>query len=427
MRGNQNVITTPNKMKYAVLFQGQGKYDLHYVQELYKKSNIVKRIIDKANNMLDYSLIAQIMNENGTDKYDTDYAQMIIFVSEYACYKYFEENFPQKPAYYAGHSLGEITALTAAGAISFEDAVRVVALRGKLMKNSLGEKPEGMMAIRDVPYERLNQLCKQIEVESGNCIVCANYNSANQIVLSGHKEGLDTIKRELPENTCKYLEVTHAFHSPLMAGVKDEFNTFLKQLQFFQLNVPVVSSVTACPYVASWSIPEILTTQLTANVIWKSVIDYLEERGCIYFMQVTDSKLFKLMDNSLNKNHLWIEPEQLYGNVIFDFNSLYTKASDNSFVQGMIVGDILSIMIAFPWNSMATKEQVEWARKEYTCIQANYIKYHDEDIEISENELFEYISVLEKILDLKNLQGESKEIIIKNLLGKYGLKGKKNG
>lgn len=268
--------------------------------------------------------------------------------------------------------------------------------------------------------------CKKIENDTDNCVVCANYNSANQIVLSGYKEALDIIKHDLPENTCKMLEVTHAFHSPLMKEITGEFNAFVKQIEFKQPTIPVVSSVTAYPYVASWSIPEMLTTQLTSNVQWKSVIDYLEKRGCVYFVQVTDSPLFKTMDNSLSKNHVWITPEKLNSKDRFDFNSLYAKSADNSFTQVMIVGDILFTMIAFPWNLQATEEEIMWAKKEYDRIQKNYIKCCDDNIEVSKKELSEYISVLNKVLDLKELQDEDKNTIISGILRKYGLEGEYN-
>lgn len=410
-------------MKYAILFQGQGQYSLSYVRNLYKKSKIVQGIFERANQILDSSLSQVLMKIDDVENLDTDYAQVMILVMEYACYQFFVNDFKEQPSFLAGHSLGEITALTVAGVISFEDAVKLVSFRGRLMKNGRGEESEGMLAVRDVSYENLVSMCREVEMNTKQCIVCANYNSTNQIILSGHREALMILKNKLPSKSSKFLAVNRAFHSPLMQGIVNEFNEYIKQIEFNEIKIPVVSSVTALPYIASWSIAGILTSQLTSSVVWKNVMEYLENQGVSYFAQITDSRLFQTIDKSLDRNHIWLKPEQLCNGEIYDFNSLYPKSSSNESSHGLIIGEILTHMIAYPWEEGVSKEDIFYAQNNYNRIKECFIHCQDDKKEFSEKEITEFFIILRKVLENKNLQNEKVDTIIYRILNKYGLKG----
>jgi malonyl CoA-acyl carrier protein transacylase len=209
----------------------------------------------------------------------------------------------------AGHSLGEIVALVAAEAFSFEDALSLVNVRGKLMQCAGNETSQGMLALWVGPEEAL-QICEHAYQNVGRRIFCANFNSPNQTVIAGEIEAI----RYIEENTrvlSKRVSVTKAFHTPFMKEAAEQFREYLYKIRFSDPQIAVISNVTAQPYQRSGTIQDLLYQQIYSSVRWNETMLYFQNQGITELAQTTDSTLFKYMSKEYAKKYCWRSLEDL--------------------------------------------------------------------------------------------------------------------
>jgi [acyl-carrier-protein] S-malonyltransferase len=266
--------------KIAFLFSGQGSQYVGMGQSLFQNFKIARLVFEQANDVLDFDLQTLCFEGNTTELTRTENAQPAILTVSIAALHVYMQEFDSPPVCMAGHSLGEITALTAAGAIKFTDALQIVRQRGQYMQEAVALGSGAMSAVSGVSADAIETVCRQCS-NYGEVVVISNYNSAEQIVISGHESAVNRAGSKLNEagGTVVPLRVSAPFHSPLMQPAASKLNETLQAYTYRPLVWPVVSNVTALPYRSEADIVDNLTTQMTRPVRWDLIIEYLRNQG----------------------------------------------------------------------------------------------------------------------------------------------------
>lgn len=267
----------------AYVFPGQGAQFVGMGKDLYEKSDAAKVMFEKANEILGFRITDLMFSGTDEDLRQTRVTQPAIFLHSVILAKTLGDTF--KPDMTAGHSLGEFSALVAAGALSFEDGLRLVYARAMAMQKACEAEPSTMAAILGLDDSRVEGVLADIQ----EVVVSANYNSPGQLVISGSVKGIEVAcellkaagaKRALP------LKVGGAFHSPLMEPARVELESAIKATEFSVPVCPVFQNVTGKHYTDPAQIRENLIAQLTAPVRWTQTVQNMVEYGATNFTEV---------------------------------------------------------------------------------------------------------------------------------------------
>ena len=286
----------------AYVFPGQGAQFAGMGKDLYDSKPLAKELFDKANDILGYS-ITDIMF-NGTDEQlkETKITQPAVFLHSVISALCLGGEFT--PAMVAGHSLGEFSALVAAGALSFEDGLRLVYARAMAMQKACEVAPGTMAAIVGLDDETVEKICQQVSTV-GNVVVAANYNCPGQLVISGNIDAVNQACELLKEAGAKRalpLKVGGAFHSPLMQPAKDELQTAIENTTFAEPKCPVYQNVDGQPHTAPEEIKKNLIAQLTSSVRWTSSVQNMIKDGANDFTECGPGKALQGMIGRIDKD-----------------------------------------------------------------------------------------------------------------------------
>lgn len=276
----------------AILFPGQGSQKVGMGKEHYDSNPVFKARLEEANALLGFS-ITEIMFEGPADKLtETKYTQPAIFLHSVALF----DQLNKKPDVVAGHSLGEFSALYAAGVLDFTSALSLVALRGEHMQRAGTTNPGTMAAIIGMDDEVVEQICEEASKKVNKPVVPANYNCPGQLVISGDVEAVEAAVEIAKDKGCrlaKVLPVSGAFHSPLMEPAYDALKKKLDEIIFSEPKCPVYSNYTAEGTKNIETIRENLLNQLMNPVRWTQTLQNMNKNGASHFIEVGPGKVLQ--------------------------------------------------------------------------------------------------------------------------------------
>ncbi len=268
----------------AYVFPGQGSQFPGMGKDLYKSNSEAKTMFDKANEILGFNITEIMFNGTDEDLKQTKVTQPAVFLYSVALAKSLGEDF--KPDMTAGHSLGEFSALVAAGVLSFEEGLKLVSIRANAMQKACEMAPSTMAAVLKLSDETVEEICASI---SEGIVVAANYNCPGQVVISGEECAIDAACQKMLEAGAKRalkLKVGGAFHSPLMEPARAELAAAIEAAEFKTPKCPIYQNVTAQAETNPEIIKTNLVAQLTAPVRWTQSVMNMVNDGADSFTEV---------------------------------------------------------------------------------------------------------------------------------------------
>ena len=275
-------------MTKAYVFPGQGAQFVGMGKDLYEQSALAKELFEQANDILGFRITDLMFEGTDEDLRQTKVTQPAIFLHSVILAKTLGKNF--QPDMTAGHSLGEFSALVTAGALSFEDGLKLVAQRAMAMQKACELEPSTMAAIVGLDDKTVKDVCAAIDA----VVVPANYNCPGQLVISGSFEGIDKACEKLTELGAKRalkLSVGGAFHSPLMEPARAELAAAIENTQINAPICPVYQNVSAEPFTDPTLIKKNLIDQLTAPVKWTQTVQNMLKDGASHFTEIGPGKV----------------------------------------------------------------------------------------------------------------------------------------
>ncbi len=265
-------------------------------KELYETNPLAKELFEKANNILGFRITDIMFEGTADDLKQTKVTQPAVFLHSVICALCLGEEF--NPDMVGGHSLGEFSALVTAGALSFEDGLKLVYARAQAMQKACEQQPGGMAAIIGMEDAKVEEICAQVTAEGNGVVVPANYNCPGQLVISGNVEAVAKAGEKLKEAGAKRalpLPVGGAFHSPLMLPAQEELKKAIEDTEFHTPKCPIYQNVDAAAHTDAVEIKQNLIAQLTASVRWTYEVQNMIAAGATEFVECGPGKALQGM------------------------------------------------------------------------------------------------------------------------------------
>ena len=283
----------------AFVFPGQGAQFVGMGKDLYESNALAKELFDQANEVLGFKITDMMFDGTAEELKQTKVTQPAVFLHSVISALCLGDDF--QPSMVAGHSLGEFSALVAAGALSFEDGLRLVHARALAMQKACEAAPGTMAAIIGLSDEKVEEICAAVD----GVVVPANYNCPGQLVISGEVEAVNAACAKMKEAGAKRalpLPVSGAFHSPLMQPAKEELQAAIESTEFHTPKCPVYQNFDAQPHTDPAEIKANLIAQLTGSVRWTASVQRMIADGADDFTECGPGKALQGMIGRIDKN-----------------------------------------------------------------------------------------------------------------------------
>ncbi len=294
---------------FSVIFPGQGSQSVGMAKNLYNNYSYIKELFDKADEILGFSLSKIIIDGPKEELNQTENTQPAIFLVSYSIFEIIKRETKLdlgKAKYFAGHSLGEYSALAASRSLDFDQAIRLLKIRGNAMQSAVPKGEGGMLAVLGVEIKNISDLLKENE-KKYECFI-ANDNSNGQIVLSGRNKDLDLLVEDLKKKAIKNikLSVSAPFHCKLMRPATEIMRKEISNTEFQNPNNIIISNVTGKETNNSNQIKDLLIKQIESPVRWRESVIYMINNGVRKFIEIGPGKvlsgLIKRIDKNINLN-----------------------------------------------------------------------------------------------------------------------------
>jgi [acyl-carrier-protein] S-malonyltransferase len=287
----------------AFIFPGQGSQAVGMAKSFYEAFPNVRYIFDEANSILGRDIKGLIFDGPSEELDLTRNAQSALLIANHAILTALRGVLDIRPDISAGHSLGEYSALVAAGALDFPDALRLVDSRGKFMQEAVKVGEGKMCAVLGLSATELEAICVKVSTDD-NIVVVANINCPGQVVLSGAARAVETASEMALQMGAKkaiILKVSVPSHSPLMAGAAEKLAQVMETVDFKPLNTDVISNVEATPVDDYLKVPELLRRQLVSPVRWTESIEFMKNAGITLMIEVGPGKVLTTLNKRIDK------------------------------------------------------------------------------------------------------------------------------
>ena len=290
---------------FSVIFPGQGSQIVGMGNEFYQKFEIVKKLFKEADEVLDFPL-SKIILEGPKEELDlTENTQPAIFLVGYSIFQVIKNKFKidlNKASFFAGHSLGEYTALACSGALSFSHTLTILRIRGKAMQSSVPKGEGGMLAVLGSEIQRIEKILQE-NINKYECYI-ANDNSNGQLVISGKNTEIDKLILDLKLNNIKNikLSVSAPFHCKLMSKATDIMSEEIKKLEFTEPKNILISNVTANKINGLQELKDLLIKQIENRVRWRESVLLMIKKGVNNFIEIGPGKVLSGLIKRINKD-----------------------------------------------------------------------------------------------------------------------------
>lgn len=404
--------------KIVGMFPGQGSQYIGMAEGLYEKYDVAKKMFDTASEIIGVDLPGLCFHGGDlTELTKTENAQPALLTCSLAMFEILKKD--HKFHYLIGHSLGEISALTAAGAISFEDAVSLVRLRGEKMRDCALDVKTGMSAIGNISVNRIQKVIDSMYF-TGKGVSIANYNSGNQIIISGSLEDLEKVEQNLEEKGARVtrLNVSGAFHSSYMEGAVEPLREKLEQIEIKTPEIRVVSGFTCEAYKPDDNIREMIAQQVVQQVKFAPLVKALQKKNIGLWLEVGPGEVLKKL---VRRN---IESAESYS---FDkdaeiIEEKYEKILSGNKFEPNIIALCMGQAVATRNRNESEEGYEEGVIKRYQTLQ----KWNEEwkEKELSKDTELDALRILKGIMDTKFVPEQEQMTRFNNLCdeaGRFGL------
>jgi [acyl-carrier-protein] S-malonyltransferase len=288
-------------MKHAYVFPGQGSQFPGMGKSHYDNSAFAKKLFEQGNEIAGFRLSDIMFTGSEADLKQTNVTQPAIFLHSVIAFKTVDN---ARPEMVAGHSLGELSALVANSVLSFEDGMRLVIIRSSAMQKACISNPGTMAAVLALEDEQVESLCRQIESETGEVLVAANFNCPGQVVISGSLKGIEIGCERMKSAGARraiVLPVGGAFHSPLMEPAREELKTAIEKTTFYNPACPVYQNIVGKAVMDKEEIKKNLIDQLTGPVRWTQSIVAMIADGATHFTEIGPGKVLQGLIGKIDK------------------------------------------------------------------------------------------------------------------------------
>ena len=290
---------------FSVIFPGQGSQSVGMAKDLYNKFKLVKELFNQADDILKFSITKLILDGPKKELDQTENTQPAIFLVGYSIFQLIKKDFGinlNKASYFAGHSLGEYTALACAETLSFSESLRLLRIRGKSMQEAVPKGEGGMVAILGSTPDTI----EKIIVENSNNYKCyiANDNSNGQLVVSGKTNDLNILIKDLKENNIKSIKlpVSAPFHCKLMNNATKIMQNEIQKCDFKNPKNTLISNVTSQEVNDASLLKELLVKQIESRVRWRENVNLMLEKKVNQFIEIGPGKILSGLVKRINKN-----------------------------------------------------------------------------------------------------------------------------
>jgi [acyl-carrier-protein] S-malonyltransferase len=288
-------------MKHAYVFPGQGSQFPGMGKNHYDQSAFAKKLFEQGNEIAGFRLSDIMFSGSEADLKQTNVTQPAIFLHSVIAYKTVDN---ARPEMVAGHSLGEFSALVANGVLSFEDGMRLVIIRSSAMQRACISNPGTMAAVLALDDDKVEAICREIESETSEVLVPANYNCPGQVVISGSLKGIELGCERMKAAGARravVLSVGGAFHSPLMEPAREELKSAIEKTTFYNPSCHVYQNIVAKAVMDKEEIKKNLIDQLTGPVRWAQSIAAMIKDGATHFTEIGPGKVLQGLIGKIDK------------------------------------------------------------------------------------------------------------------------------
>ena len=288
---------------FSVVFPGQGSQKLGMAKEFFDKFELVKKLFHEADEILNLPISKIIFEGPESELNLTENTQPAIFLTSYSIFKVIHKEFGlnlKKAKFFAGHSLGEYSALCCYDALSFEETLKILKKRGRSMQEAIPPNEGGMLAVLGSEIKIIEDI---IKTKHNNCFI-ANDNSPQQIVVSGLKKNLDLFSEDLNKSKIKNikLNVSAPFHCNLMKSATENMREQINNLDIKELKNPIISNYSAKPSLNGNDIKKLLILQIEGRVRWLESVEFMINQGTKNFIEIGPGKVLSGLVKRINKN-----------------------------------------------------------------------------------------------------------------------------